>query len=516
MRKNLLEYDEVMDEQRKKVYSYRQAILEGVNCKELIADMIHSQVEENLSGVLMPNYGTETFAAWASHQLSVTLDAKDFRGTDIQAAERIAKDEAERLAESEILDAIDENLPDGEEESEWNWGALAKFVDTKWGLNIRDRDLKNAGRQMVDQFLIEKVREVVQKQDLSPGEDFLKDDFSIRTVCAWVHHKFGFEMSPSDFDSDEPAKIKETVKQKAFDAYEAKEYEYPVMAGMYRYTSRDSSGAPRFDRQGIVEWARQRFNVELDADAVKAKQREEVRDMLLEHSQACVKTAEAVLTEAKSKVERLFDKCPPQAKAKDVTSNGSLKSLSSWAKETLKAEISEDEIAELDRDSLEDRLSFAVEERYRPEIRRMERSLLLQIVDTAWKDHLLAMDHLRSAVGLVGYAQVDPKVEYKREGRKNFEQMWSSIGQRVTDLIFRMEQLDERFVGSTWVETKASHAEAPSTSEIASEQQQAIENSQSKEEAIETIRNRGERVGRNDPCPCGSGKKYKNCCLKNR
>ncbi|MCA9200026.1 MAG: SEC-C domain-containing protein [Planctomycetales bacterium] len=94
--------------------------------------------------------------------------------------------------------------------------------------------------------------------------------------------------------------------------------------------------------------------------------------------------------------------------------------------------------------------------------------------------------------------------------------MWSSIGQRVTDLVFRMEQLDERFVGSTWVETKASHAEAPSTSEIASEQQQAIDNSQSKEEAVETIRNRGERVGRNDPCPCGSGKKYKNCCLKNR
>jgi preprotein translocase subunit SecA len=122
------------------------------------------------------------------------------------------------------------------------------------------------------------------------------------------------------------------------------------------------------------------------------------------------------------------------------------------------------------------------------------------------------MDHLRSAVGLVGYAQVDPKVEYKREGMKLFEQMWESINERVTDLVFRMEQLDESFVSSTWVETSATHAAAQSTSEIARQQQAAIEGSQTP--TVETIRNRAPRVGRNDPCPCNSGKKYKNCCMR--
>jgi len=62
------------------------------------------------------------------------------------------------------------------------------------------------------------------------------------------------------------------------------------------------------------------------------------------------------------------------------------------------------------------------------------------------------MDHLRSSVGLRGYAQVDPKVEYKREGMLLFDGMWTSVGNYVTDLIFKMEQLDEGFVGSTWVE----------------------------------------------------------------
>ena len=57
-----------------------------------------------------------------------------------------------------------------------------------------------------------------------------------------------------------------------------------------------------------------------------------------------------------------------------------------------------------------------------------------RLLDTAWKDHLLVMDHLRNSVGLRGYAQVDPKVEYKREGMRTFEEMWDSVGERVTDL----------------------------------------------------------------------------------
>ena len=146
----------------------------------------------------------------------------------------------------------------------------------------------------------------------------------------------------------------------------------------------------------------------------------------------------------------------------------------------------------------------------------MERSLVLQLVDTAWKDHLLAMDHLRSAVGLVGYAQVDPKVEYKREGMRLFEQMWKSNGERVTDLIFKMEQLDEGFVGSTWVETAAVHEESLGATEIARQQQAAIDATQGGDKKVEPIRNRGQKVGRNELCPCGSGKKYKNCCMRGK
>jgi preprotein translocase subunit SecA len=112
---------------------------------------------------------------------------------------------------------------------------------------------------------------------------------------------------------------------------------------------------------------------------------------------------------------------------------------------------------------------------------------------------------------------MDPKVEYKREGMRLFEQMWNNICERTTDLIFRMESLNENFVRSTWVEPKASHDAPPPTfgygnTGTATETQQAASDSQNRKEKLEPLRNVGKRVGRNDPCPCGSGKKYKVCC----
>ena len=197
-----------------------------------------------------------------------------------------------------------------------------------------------------------------------------------------------------------------------------------------------------------------------------------------------------------------------------MSGQSQLHSFADWIQKNVSGEITADTLTSLHRDALEKKLITAVEERYRPEIRRMERLLLLELVDSGWKEHLLAMDHLRSAVGLVGYAQVDPKVEYKREGMRTFDAMWEAIQERVTDLVFRMEQLDDDFVSATWVETAATHEEAQSAASLAQEQQEGDSAELGTNEKIEPIRNRKERIGRNAPCPCGSGKKYKNCCMR--
>jgi preprotein translocase subunit SecA len=512
-RKNLLEYDEVMDEQRKRVYGFRQGVLDGVNCKTRILSMIEEQINRHLDDFLDKDYGASSFANWAGHELGVELDPRDYRGLDSATAERTAKDEAQRQAEGQVLDAIEESLPEGVDPSEWNWESMARFANVRWKLSLRDRDLKQAGRDQLGELLITQARESLEKIDLSGGAPLLDVDYGLRTTAAWVHYKFNLELPWEELRNLEPPAIKELVLAKAEKAYDEKEVEYPVMAGMARFSAADSSGQKRFDRDQLVAWARDRFEVEFDTDDLRNKQRDEVREVLLAHSRSAQDRANQSLVEVQQQVAKLFPLAADGSVPGHAAGNGALTSLSAWLHEKLACDLPAETLARLDREQLEQRLQTAVEDRYRPEIRRMERAVMLQLLDTAWKDHLLAMDHLRSSVGLRGYAQVDPKVEYKREGMRIFETMWTAVGERVTDMIFRLEQLDENFVSSTWVESHASHAAPPPGLGSDSDQAQAIDGSDQPVKS-EPIRNRGEQVGRNDPCPCGSGKKYKNCCMK--
>jgi preprotein translocase subunit SecA len=517
-RKNLLEYDEVMDEQRRRVYGFRQRILEGGNCRAVILEMLNKQIDQQLDAFLQRDYGPGAFAAFASQRLAAEFEPRDFRGMTFDEAEVFAKNEAERAAEGHVQDGLDENLSGDEndeaDQSEWNWEAMAKMANVRWGLSLRDRDLKKLGRDHVGEFLIEKARESIQKVDLSDGKAALDEDFSQHTVVEWAHHRFGVNLDLDEVKRREPAVLKAYIKEQVRSAYEQKEAEYPVMAGIYRFSSGEGQSA-RLDREGLVAWARERFGTSLDVESLKYKQRDEIRAVLVEHSREAQRKAETAIVEVHQRLDRMFGEAELGSTARAVAGpNGQLDSLSNWLDQSFNYKLSSEEIGELDREALEQRLLTAIDDRYRPEMRRMERMLLLQIVDTAWKDHLLVMDRLRSSVGLVGYAQVDPKVEYKREGMKLFEQMWSSIGDQSTSLIFKMEQLNEDFVSSTWVETSATHAEAPGATEEFQRSQQQTNIASDADARPEPIRNRGTRVGRNDPCPCGSGKKYKNCCLR--
>jgi preprotein translocase subunit SecA len=514
-RKHLLEYDEVMDEQRKRVYGYRQRILDGANCRDLILDALRIQINHHLGEYLQRNFGVESFCKWAGKRLATNLETRDFRGMDFQQAESFAREEAERFAETQVLDAIEENLPNVDDDvspDEWNWLALTKFANTRWGLNLRDRDLKKEGRDRVAEMLIERAREAIGRIDLAEGEPFLHEDFGLRSAVLWVHNKFGIELDFDEVRDLEPEDFRRLVNERAERAYDEKEAQYPVMAALYRYSS--GPGHSRLDREGLATWASERFQTEIHVEDFKHKQREEIREFLVAQSRFCQQRASDHHEQVAVRIDQLFGP-DSEGQTAIIAAGGTepLEKLVAWVAENLRGQLQVEDIERMQREDLLRKLTEVVEERFRPEMRRMERSILLQIVDMGWKDHLLAMDHLRSSVGLVGYAQVDPKVEYKREGMKTFEAMWESVGERVTDLIFRMEQLDEGFVGSTWVETAATHAQAESASEIARQQRDAIDASGG-ETVIETIRNRGQRVGRNDPCPCGSGKKYKNCCLR--
>ena len=129
-------------------------------------------------------------------------------------------------------------------------------------------------------------------------------------------------------------------------------------------------------------------------------------------------------------------------------------------------------------------------------MRQLEKMIMLQVIDNLWKDHLLGMDHLKDGVGLRGYAQKNPLTEYKKEGFEMFSKMMHQIREGVTEYLFKV-QIEEG-------------------SEFSAEQSQSgnmVEHrgSSSEESKPSTVRRDDKKVGRNDPCHCGSGKKFKKC-----
>jgi preprotein translocase subunit SecA len=131
-------------------------------------------------------------------------------------------------------------------------------------------------------------------------------------------------------------------------------------------------------------------------------------------------------------------------------------------------------------------------------MRQIERYIMLQTLDYLWKDHLLNMDHLREGIGLRGYAQLDPLHEYKREGFDMFASLMSRLESDVCEKLFRVQPVSEADMDRLERRRKV--------------EQQRMILSRGEEEAKKPVKRHNKKVGRNDPCPCGSGKKYKKCC----
>ena len=146
------------------------------------------------------------------------------------------------------------------------------------------------------------------------------------------------------------------------------------------------------------------------------------------------------------------------------------------------------------------------------ELVRLEKFLLLDTVDRQWKDHLLALDHLREGIGLRAYGQRNPLVEYKRESFALFEDMWERIEDHVVKFLFHAEPVEDMQLTRRGVSTTLSHPEAKGLAASHAQQEHAANTPVASPDARPTtIRRSQPKVGRNDPCPCGSGKKYKRC-----
>ena len=138
------------------------------------------------------------------------------------------------------------------------------------------------------------------------------------------------------------------------------------------------------------------------------------------------------------------------------------------------------------------------------DLRELERVVMLKVVDQKWMDHIDAMDELKDGIGLRAYGQQDPVVKYRIEGMDMFEEMVLDIKHDVVKILMNLRKQED-----------VKREEAAKITGAALQAINSLDNGeQIKSEVNKTVVNEGPKVGRNDPCPCGSGKKYKNCCGK--
>ena len=171
-------------------------------------------------------------------------------------------------------------------------------------------------------------------------------------------------------------------------------------------------------------------------------------------------------------------------------------------------QYSEDELKTISKDDIKaeliqkvDDLSASREELFGEQVtRELERVVMLKCVDVQWMDHIDAMEQLKRGIHLRGYAQRDPVVEYRNEGYDMFDQMIANIRDDTTRLFLsaKIQVIDEQEAPKEMVESGAGAAVKISNPD--------------EEEETASAKPSGAKVGRNDPCPCGSGKKYKKCC----
>jgi preprotein translocase subunit SecA len=215
-------------------------------------------------------------------------------------------------------------------------------------------------------------------------------------------------------------------------------------------------------------------------------------------------------------LEDIVAECAPS----DITpENWDYGTIASWVRARFPAEISTDKIEELgDTNEIVEYILDAVtdaydrrEEAYGEELlRQLERFVMLTTLDENWQDHLTEMDELREGITLRSYGQLDPLVEYKREAYDMFESLLARVDEETVSKIFRVH-IGREAAAPQPSQVRTVHPEMEALAARARKPREAYANSPEGPQQ-QTVVRKSPKVGRNDPCPCGSGKKYKKCC----
>ena len=504
-RKNILEFDEPMEHQRRAFYGMRQPIVESRNVKETVLRYLEESIDKAADDYLGAMHVPNTVSEWVRENCGVSIAAERFLKKDQEEIEKLIRIDAAEEAQESIRATAGECLPAELEPAEWDAENFASWARTHYGAELMPQEIRSLGSEAaierVQKAAIRKFAEV----DLSPIGAFLVPGFGARQLAQWANRKFGANLDEQVFaGATTPAEAAEKLVAKALEIYRQRELGYQI-----DFAIESTNSALAQDPAGALAqfcgYVKARYGLEWDPTALPSNDPVELRRMLLDRAGAIGDADNAARVNA----------CLARGRDAD--------SIAQWFAEECLVRLSESERSEATADP-DGFVRRKVADLVRLELTQFERWILLQILDNAWKDNLHSMDQIRDAIGFRAFSQKDPRIEFKRESARTFNEMQETIRDRVTDIAFRgrlsaqaprptpRPQAVPAAAASAATPLAAAQGGAPAMlapsaapAAAAPAAAPALGTGAPVDPSTLPV------VGRNEPCPCGSGLKYRQC-----
>ena len=489
IRKSLLEYDEVMDYQRRIFYSRRRHILAGKGLKSIIEEMIENAITKSCNTILGADYPIKCIIEWARTNFGVDLKPADIADATAADIEKIIKQQAKDNTANEISISMGEYLEDYSDPQSWDVTGLCKWAMSAFRVSLSPAKVKAQSPEEIEEQLISAAAEQIDKKDCSMLTEFLTEGFAVRTFAEWTRARFDIRLNISELASLNPSQVRQVLSEKTAANYKQREIEYPVEFAMSMVYGPQGTNIYAFE--ALADWANKKYNAGLSAEQIQNIKPAVLHKQLLELSKS-------------------FNNGQLEQELSDNIARFDTPELVNWANERFGAGLDTQTIGE--GTQRREVISEAAREFLRAELSELEKYVLLQVYDSTWKDHLYSMDHLKDSIWMRSWAEQDPKTEYKREGFRMFNEMLETIEERVSDIIFKVRLEAGARARSVWNVSRTAHDEVGQFA--MAERQRAAAQAPQGEQKVKQIKLEQPKVGRNDPCPCGSGKKYKKCCGK--
>ena len=420
IRKNILEYDEPMEHQRQAFYAIRQPVLENEGIKGRIFEYIEESIRDEAHRLLAPDYRARCISEWVHENLGIHIEPDRIRRKDREDLHLLVRSDYLEDGSSVLFNTCNEYLSDDLDPSEWDVDGFVEWARSSYGAELEADWVRETGRREVIQRIEKAMERRIDATDLAPLDRFLVDDYGARELVKWANNRlgteFGDDLTSGASDPDEAA---DRLLEAARDAYRRREIEYPIEFAVDTTTATMPTN-PQQALQQFCAWAKARYELNWSASALPSSDPAELRRLLVEQA-------------AKWDETRIEERASKAVEA----AGGDVDKLDEWFRQDCLVALTDREREAAEAEGIEPFARRRISEVLRTELSQFERWVMLQILDSSWKDHLHSMDQIRDSIGFRAISQKDPRIEFKRESARLYGEMEETLRERVTDVAFK-------------------------------------------------------------------------------